>query len=78
MFVDLLFVEQYCDNTDNRDHFGHYNRDKTFSYRYIPIRLYGSSELSKHLKMLVTDAKNAKKSNPIRIVMMDKSFRGSV
>ncbi len=22
--------------TDNRDHFGHYNQDKTFSYRYIP------------------------------------------
>ncbi len=29
--------EQYRDNTDNRDNFGHYNRDKKFSYRYIPI-----------------------------------------
>ncbi len=28
--------EQYRDNTDNRDNFGHYNRDKKFSYRYIP------------------------------------------
>ncbi len=28
--------KQYCDNTDNRDHFGHYNRDKKCSYRYIP------------------------------------------
>ncbi len=28
--------EQYRDNTDNRDHFGHYNRDEKFSYRYIP------------------------------------------
>ncbi len=27
--------EQYRDNTDNRDNFGHYNRDKKFSYRYI-------------------------------------------
>ncbi len=24
--------EQYRDNTDNRDNFGHYNRDKKFSY----------------------------------------------
>lgn len=22
-------------NTDNRDYFGHYNRDMTFSYRFI-------------------------------------------
>ncbi len=29
--------EQYRDNTDNRDNFGHYNRDKKFSYRYIPM-----------------------------------------
>ncbi len=28
--------EQYRDNTDNRDNFGHYNCDKKFSYRYIP------------------------------------------
>ncbi len=28
---------QYHDNTDNRDKFGHYNRDKKCSYRYIPI-----------------------------------------
>ncbi len=27
---------QYRDNTDNRDNFGHYNRDEKFSYRYIP------------------------------------------
>ncbi len=27
---------QYRDNTDNRDSFGHYNRDKKFSYHYIP------------------------------------------
>ncbi len=27
---------QYRDNTDNRDNFGHYNRDKKFSYHYIP------------------------------------------
>ncbi len=25
--------KQYRDNIDNRDHFGHYNRDKKFSYR---------------------------------------------
>ncbi len=30
--------EQYRDNTDNRDNFGHYNRDKKFSYRYIPTQ----------------------------------------
>ncbi len=24
------------DNTDNRDNFGHYNRDKKFSFSYIP------------------------------------------
>ncbi len=29
-------LEQYRDNTDNRDHFGHYNHDKKCSYRYIP------------------------------------------
>ncbi len=29
--------EQYRDDTDNRDNFGHYNRDETFSYRCIPI-----------------------------------------
>ncbi len=28
--------EQYRENTDNRDHFGHYNHDKKCSYRYIP------------------------------------------
>ncbi len=28
--------EQYRNNTDNRDHFGLYNRDKKFSYHYIP------------------------------------------
>ncbi len=28
--------EQSRDNTDNRDNFGHYNRDKKFSYLYIP------------------------------------------
>ncbi len=28
--------EQYRDNTDNRDNFGHYNCDKKLSYRYIP------------------------------------------
>ncbi len=27
---------QYRDNTYIRDNFGHYNRDKTFSYCYIP------------------------------------------
>jgi len=31
--------EQYRDNTGNRDHFGHYNRDMKFSYRYISIYL---------------------------------------
>ncbi len=33
--------EQYRDNTDNRDNFGHYNRDKKFSYRYIPMQRAG-------------------------------------
>ncbi len=27
---------QHRDNSDNRDNFGHYNRDKKFTYRYIP------------------------------------------
>ncbi len=27
--------EQYRDNTDNRDHFGHYDRDKKCSYRNV-------------------------------------------
>ncbi len=38
LFEHLLSstFEQYRDNTDNRDNFGNYNRDKTFSYRCIP------------------------------------------
>ncbi len=27
---------QHRDNSDNRDNFGHYNRDKKFTYHYIP------------------------------------------
>ncbi len=31
------FKKKKRDNTDNHDKFGHYNRDKKCSYRYIPI-----------------------------------------
>ncbi len=42
LFMCLYFLnisstfEQYRDNTDNHDNFGQYNRDKKFSYHYIP------------------------------------------
>ncbi len=32
--------EQYRDNTNSRDNFGHYNRENKFSYRYIPNPRY--------------------------------------
>ncbi len=31
------FKKKKRDNTDKFDKFGHYNRDKKCSYRYIPI-----------------------------------------
>ncbi len=36
-FLISSTFDQYRDNTDNRDNFGHYNCDEKLSYRYIPI-----------------------------------------
>ncbi len=47
--------EQYRDNTDNRDNFGHYNRDKKFSYRYIPNCLPLAAYLIRRPNCFVND-----------------------
>ncbi len=56
--------EQYRDNTDNRDNFGHYNRDKKFSYRYIPMQRAGPHCTAAHRETsCAPDGQSATASN---------------
>ncbi len=58
LFEHLQYISQYRENTDNRDHFGHYNRDEKFSYRSIPT--LGTSET------YLTSCKKEHNRSPLR------------